>query len=89
MRITVDVKDEYGVDDPAYGQHDIFAVCVFLDDVEQVGVVIADTEQGYVTRFQRDRDGNYFVRNTRLARETVAGTVRIEPIERSVFKRRR
>lgn len=89
MRVTVDVKNEEGNDDPAYGQHDVFDVRVFLNDVEQSGVVIADEEQGYVTRFQRGNDGNYFIRNDRMARETLRGTVRIEPRVWAIRKRRR
>ena len=53
---------------------------VFLDDAEQSGVVIADVEQGYVTKYEMGDDGKYFVRDGRVARETKRGTVRIEEI---------
>lgn len=60
-------------------------VKVYLDGVEQSDVDFADERAGVIRRCKLDAEGRIYVEGDEIARETVAGHVRIEivPAKRS------
>lgn len=80
MRISCDEKD------PGYAQwiqiglsgHDMHAVKIFLDDVEQKSCVMADDALGVIKRAKLDAAGYVFAIDNKITMEEIHGVVRIE-----------
>ena len=74
MRMSSDDKD------PGYEawQKAGSRATVFLDDVEQKDVCMADEKEGIVRRCKHDADGKIYAIGDEVAMEEVRGVVRIE-----------
>lgn len=58
-------------------QHEASRVKIYLNDVLQKYVAVADTLEGLVKRAKLDEDGELYVVAGRVAEEVVTGKVRI------------
>jgi hypothetical protein len=53
-------------------------VRIFLDDIEQQNVTVADVSEGFIVRARRDAIGRFVVEGNEIVEETVYGRVEIE-----------
>lgn len=73
MRLSIDEQDNLTIE-----QIEIMRDCQILVDGKPVQAIVADEEQGYVIRHQRDQNGHLVVEGDHFKEERVDGYVEIK-----------